>query len=89
MDPPPPSSPPFPWVPFFIGAIAGGLVASALGGVAGALFGWFGAVLLRQPWPQSVRWGAALFTWVGGWSLLWVGSGFVRTVTGLLRTLAP
>jgi hypothetical protein len=89
MDQPPPSPPSFPWIPFLIGAVAGGLVASSFGGVGGALLGWLGAVLLRQPWPHTVRWMAALLTWGGGWMLLWIGSGYVRAVTGILRGLAP
>jgi hypothetical protein len=79
-----PGSPTFPWFAFLAGAAAGGLIASSLGGVLGALAGGLGAWLLRRPWPVPARWAAALAAWVLGLVLLWIGAGFVHAVRGLL-----
>jgi hypothetical protein len=87
-SPSPPSRPAdFPWLPFLLGAAAGGLVAATFGGIAGALLGWLGATMLRRPWSPLLRWLAALAVWSLGWAFLWIGGGYVRVVQGLLRGL--
>jgi hypothetical protein len=77
------------WLPFVLGAMLGGLIASgaplaaAGGGIAGALVGGLGAWLLRRPWPAVARWAAALTVWGLGFMALLMAAGFMRAVRGL------
>jgi hypothetical protein len=77
-----------PWLTLCVGAILGGVLAQgAIGGVLGALVAVFGAWLLRRDWPAGIRWASAMLTWGLGFAALWLGTGFVNAVRGLLRAM--